>query len=87
MTKTRKHMHSTSPEKGTVSPVPRIMDVPLSPHWAFVVQCRAVPEGTVFETGRVEHLVSGRTNHFRSLKELSVYLERELRAAESPAKQ
>lgn len=58
------------------------LDTPLSPHWAFVVQFRAVPGGPTYEAGRVEHLVSGRTSHFQSLKELSAYLAEELRATD-----
>jgi hypothetical protein len=59
------------------------IDAPLSPHWAFVVQFRAVPGGPTYAAGRVEHLVSGRTAHFQSLKELTTYLERELHATDS----
>jgi hypothetical protein len=77
----------TTSQKRTTTSVPVIIDVPLSPHWAFVVQFRAISGGTVFEAGRVEHLASGRTNHFQSLDELQAYLARELRAAESVTKQ
>lgn len=70
-----------SSENDTPSAVPLLTDVPLSPHWAFVVQFRALPGGSVFEAGRVEHLVSGRTSHFQSLEELRAYLGRELQAS------
>jgi len=64
-----------------------MIDIPLSPHWAFVVQFRAIPGKSVFEAGRVEHLVSGRASHFQSLEELSAYLTAELCAAENVAEQ
>jgi hypothetical protein len=67
----------------TTTPAPMTIDVPLSPQWAFVVQFRAVPGGSVYAAGRVEHLVSGRTSHFQSLEELSGYLNSELRASGS----
>jgi hypothetical protein len=60
-----------------------IIDVPLSPQWGFVVQFRAVPGGAAYAAGRIEHLVSGRTAHFQSLKELTTYIERELHATGS----
>ncbi len=78
-------MKTPTQQKTTEAPV--TIDAPLSPHWAFVVQFRAVPGGTVFEAGRVEHLVSGRTKHFQSLAELQACLSRELGAAENVAKQ
>jgi hypothetical protein len=54
-------------------------DAPLSPQWAFVVQFRATTaEGPVFDAGRVEHLVSGRTAHFHSLEELSAFFSQTL---------
>ena len=77
----------TPSQKRTSLPVPVALDAPLSPLWAFVVQFRAVPGGPAYTTGRVEHLVSGRTSHFRSLKELTAYLTAELRTAEQVAKQ
>jgi hypothetical protein len=64
-----------------------MIDVPLSPHWAFVVQFRAIQGGTVYEAGRVEHLVSGRTSYFQSLEELQACLSRELHASENVGKQ
>jgi hypothetical protein len=73
-------MQIPTQQKTTEAPV--TIDAPLSPHWAFVVQFRAVPGGTVFEAGRVEHLVSGRTKHFQSLEELTAHLERELHVSE-----
>ena len=73
--KTLKHKRSETPSSMSV-------DIPLSPHWAFVVQFRAVPGGPVYAAGRVEHLVSGRTMHFQSLKELTTYLNKELQASE-----
>ena len=77
----------TPNQKRTATLAPVTIDVPLSPHWAFVVQFRAVPGGPAYAAGRVEHLVSGRTSHFQSLEELSTYLTEELRAAENVAKQ
>jgi hypothetical protein len=58
------------------------IDAPLSPQWAFLVQFRAVPGSPAYAAGRVEHLVSGRTAHFQSLKELTTYLAGELRATD-----
>ena len=69
----------TSSQKRTPPLSSGIIDVPLSPQWAFVVQFRAVPEGPVYAAGRIEHVVSGRTAHFQSLKELTTYLAGELR--------
>ncbi len=76
----------SSPQE-TPSSVRLLIDVPLSPHWAFVVQFRATPEGTVYEAGRIEHLASGRITHFQSLEELHACLSRELHASESVRKQ
>lgn len=73
----------TTNQKRMTAHVPVTVDVPLSPHWAFLVQFRAVPGGPARAAGRVEHLVSGRTRHFRSLKELSAYLTAELHTAEN----
>jgi hypothetical protein len=87
MTKARKQTMKTPSHLQRTTELPIAIDAPLSPHWAFVVQFRAVPGGTVYEAGRVEHLVSGRTNHFQSLEELTAYLSVELRAAKSVAKQ
>jgi len=61
-------------------------DAPLSPYWAFVVQFRALPGRPAYPAGRVEHLASGRTIHFQSMKELSAYLTAELQATENLAK-
>ncbi len=87
MAKVRKHPIKTPRQKRTTTPAPVTLDAPLSPHWAFIVQFRAVPGGPTYAAGRVEHLVSGRTSHFQSLEELSAYLTAELRATESVAKQ
>ena len=76
----------TPSQKRTTPPSSVTLDVPLSPQWAFVVQFRAVPGGPAYAAGRVEHLISGRTSHFHSLKELTVYLTAELRTAERVAK-
>ena len=77
-----------TPSQTRTPPPPSVtIDAPLSPHWAFVVQFRALSGGAVYEAGRVEHLVSGRTNHFQSLQELGEYLSRELQAAEGRATQ
>jgi hypothetical protein len=73
-------MKTPTQQKTTEAPV--TIDAPLSPHWAFVVQFRAVPGGSVYPAGRIEHLVSGRTKHFQSLEELTVHLERELHVSE-----
>jgi hypothetical protein len=83
MTKTRKTTMKTTSQKRMTTQVPVVVDVPLSPHWAFVVQFRAVPGGPVYAAGRIEHLVSGRTNHFQSLKELSAYLAGALRTTKA----
>ena len=51
--------------------------------WAFVVHLRpgVVPEaGRV--AGRVEHVVSGRSEHFDSLRDLLAFLGRTVRVAE-----
>ena len=68
----------TLKQKPAGTPLPVLINVPLSPQWAFVVQFRAVPGGPVYAAGRVEHLVSGRTTHFQSLQELTSYLDKEL---------
>jgi hypothetical protein len=78
MTTARKTTLTTPSQKRKTTQAPVSVDVPLSPHWAFVVQFRAAC--------RVEHLVSGRTSHFQSLEEPTVYLAAELRAAEHAAK-
>ncbi len=70
----------TTKQKRSLTPVVDAIDVPLSPQWAFLVQFRAVPGGPTYAVGRVEHLTSGRTTHFESLRELTTYLERELHA-------
>ncbi len=58
-------------------PVPSIVDAPLSPHWAFVVQLR---EGTGLMSeavyGRVEHIVSGQAVLFSSLEEVHAFMAR-----------
>ena len=50
-------------------------EVPLSPHWAFVVQLRP---GTALTPealhGRVEHIVSGQATLFTSLEELRAFM-------------
>ena len=73
----------TPSQKRTPPPSSDPIDAPLSPHWAFVVQFRAVPGGPAYAAGRVEHLVSGRTTHFQSLQELTTYLDRELHSTDS----
>ena len=83
MTKARKHPIKTPRQKRTTTLASVMIDTPLSPHWAFVVQFRAVPGGPAYTAGRVEHLVSGRTSHFQSLEELTAYLDRELHASDS----
>jgi hypothetical protein len=83
MTTARKRTKKAPGRKHTSQPSLVTIDTPLSPHWAFVVQFRAVPGGPAYTAGRVEHLVSGRTAHFQSLKELTSYLDRELRATDS----
>jgi hypothetical protein len=87
MTNARKHVTKAPRQKRPTAPTPVTIDVPLSPHWAFVVQFRATPGGPAYTAGRVEHLVSGRTAHFQSLEELSAYLTAELRTTENVAKQ
>jgi hypothetical protein len=61
----------------TATPTP---DVPLSRHWAFVVQLR---EGTALTPeglhGRVEHVVSGQATSFHSLADLLAFMARVLR--------
>jgi hypothetical protein len=73
----------TPSQKRTPPLSPATIDAPLSPQWAFVVQFRALPGGPAYAAGRVEHLVSGRTAHFQSLKELTSYLDRELHTTDS----
>jgi hypothetical protein len=52
-----------------------IIDAPLSPRWAFVVQLR---EGTTLTSeslyGRVEHIVSGQATLFTSLEEVRTFM-------------
>jgi hypothetical protein len=86
MTTARKTTLTTPSQKRKTTQAPVSVDVPLSPHWAFVVQFRAAPGGPAYSACRVEHLVSGRTSHFQSLEEPTVYLAAELRAAEHAAK-
>jgi hypothetical protein len=70
-------------------PTPPIIDAPLSPHRAFVVQLWGgmvpTPEAMC---GRVEHVMSGQATHFRSLEELLVFMARVLTQvrAEPPQK-
>lgn len=71
----------TTKQKRTSPPAAVAIDAPLSPQWAFLVQFRAVPGGSAYPAGRVEHLVSGRTTHFESLQELASYLEQGLEAS------
>lgn len=56
-----------------------MVDAPLSPRWAFVVQLR---EGTTLtpETvyGRVEHVVTGQATLFTSLEEVRAFMEQVL---------
>ncbi len=73
----------TTKQKRTTTPSVVAIDALLSPQWAFVVQFRAAPGGPAYAAGRIEHLVSGRTAHFQSLKELTTYLDRELHGADS----
>ena len=80
-------MNKTPSQEHKTTPTSVLIDAPLSPQWAFVVQFRAIPGGPACTAGRVEHLVSGRTSHFQSLEELTVYLTAELRAAEHVVKQ
>lgn len=58
-------------------PTPSIMDAPLSPHWAFVVQLR---EGTMLTPtavyGRVEHIATGQAALFTSLEEARAFMAR-----------
>jgi hypothetical protein len=78
-------MRMTNKQKRTITQQPSTapmrvhVDAPVSPHWAFIVQFRAQPDGgPVYTAGRIEHLVSGRTSHFASLDELVTYFAREL---------
>jgi len=54
---------------------PSIVDAPLSPHWAFVVQLR---EGTGLTSeamyGRVEHIATGQATLFTSLEEVRAFM-------------
>jgi hypothetical protein len=81
----RKTMKTPSQTRATTETLVTI-DAPLSPHWAFVVQFRALPGGSVFEAGRVEHLASGRTSRFQSLEELQACFSKELGMVESAVK-
>jgi hypothetical protein len=66
----------TTASKQTVPPATTTSttNAPLSSQWAFVVQFRALPGGSVQEAGRVEHLVSGRSARFQSFDELVKFL-------------
>ncbi len=58
---------------------PQAGKAPLSVHWAFVVHFRLstnIARGQV--AGRVEHVVSGQSTHFASLKELLAFMGRVL---------
>jgi hypothetical protein len=58
---------------------PSIVEAPLSPHWAFVVQLR---EGTTLtpETiyGRVEHIATGQATLFTSFDEVRTFMSQVL---------
>jgi hypothetical protein len=81
MTTEKETRQQPSQQQPHATPLPRLTDAPLSPHWAFVVQFRAAPGGAVYPAGRVEHLPSGRTVHFQSLQELTAYFEGELQVS------
>jgi hypothetical protein len=67
-------------------PAPSASEVPLSPHWAFVVQLR---QGTALTPealhGRVEHIVSGQATLFTSLEELRAFMAQVLTQHSGPA--
>ena len=56
-----------------------IIEAPLSPRWAFVVQLR---QGTSLDSttmqGRIEHVISGKATTFSSLEEARAFMERVL---------
>lgn len=55
------------------------VEPPLSPQLGFVVQFRfRTGQSAKYFAGRVEHLVSGRSAHFHSPKELMAFLTLEL---------
>jgi hypothetical protein len=58
---------------------------PLSVHWAFVVHFRLstnIDQGQI--AGRVEHVVSGQSMHFDSLKELLAFIDQMLTHVRAP---
>jgi hypothetical protein len=58
---------------------PETHDRPLPATRAFVVQLRAEAQvGRGVWTGRIAHVVSGRTAHFETLDELIAFIERVL---------
>jgi hypothetical protein len=82
MPKAKKDTLKKSSQKRLILPSSGASDVPLSPQWAFLIQFRAVPGGPAYVAGRVEHLKSGRTSYFQSLKELTRYFDKELHATD-----
>ena len=69
-------------------PTPSIIDAPLSPQWAFVVQLR---EGTSLTSaavhGRVEHIATGQATLFTSLEEVCAFMARVLTVQRKEAEQ
>jgi hypothetical protein len=60
-------------------------DRPLPAARAFVVQLRGEAEvARGHWVGRVAHVVSGRTTHFETLRELVAFIERVLASGEPP---
>jgi hypothetical protein len=66
---------------------PAILEPPLSPSWAFVVQLR---EGTALTPealhGRIEHIVSGQATAFTGLEELRAFMAQVLASGAPPPK-
>ena len=59
------------------------LPVPLSPHWAFVVQLRhGTPLTAAGLQGRIQHLISGQATTFSSLEEARAFMERVLTASQ-----
>jgi len=75
---------ANKPAVKTLSSLPSYDDAPLSPRWAFVVHFRlSTVIGTDIVSGRVEHVVSGRSTHFTSLEELLAFTARVLQEVQA----
>jgi hypothetical protein len=81
---TDRPVKTKTPSQKLQAPLVPESERPLSPACAFVVQFRErVPGAADDFTGRVEHIVSGRTARFESSEELLAFFVRVLNAAQT----